>query len=112
METVLISWFNLSTRTMHVLQKMDIHNVEDFMRVPMEEFENIKGTGKKTIDELNNLRNQIISGEIDYEALASSSSRAGFGSDGEFELTEKQLEELSQYSIKTLELSIRSRNCL
>lgn len=112
METVLVSMLNLSARASHLLQRMQIDTVEEFLRVPMENFENQRGVGRKTIEELIELRTAIQGGQINIDEIGIDEPGVSFEGQDNLTLSPEILQQLSQHSIVELPLSNRSQNCL
>lgn len=112
MDTILVSQLKLSTRAMHLLQKMNIQTVEEFMNIPVSEFERKRGVGKKTIDELAELKNNIAQGLIDFDDIENTSLAENNRINDVPELPKEILEKIAQYPITSLGLSNRSQNGL
>ena len=109
---LLVSKLNLSARAEHLLQRMHIDSLEDFLNVPVEYFENQKGIGKKTVDELIDCRHAIQNGDININELENDPLDENYVKHYATDLSPEILQQLSQYSITELSLSNRSRNCL
>jgi len=62
METLSVACLEMSVRAGHLLEKMQISTIEQFLEVPREAFENERGAGKKTVDELTELQSKIRNG--------------------------------------------------
>lgn len=95
METVLVSMLNLSARASHLLQRMQIDTVEEFLRVPMENFENQRGVGRKTIEELIELRTAIQGGQINVDEIGIDEPGVSFEGQDNLTLSPEILQQLS-----------------
>ena len=109
-DNVSIVRLNLSTRALHLLQKMQIQTIKDFMDVSMERFEQQKGTGSKTLDELSELRKKIVEGTIDLKAISHNNDV-----NEEFDMpifSQDVINQMALYPVSDLMMSVRSNNCL
>ena len=106
MDTVLITQLDLSTRSRHVLQRMKIHTVAEFINTPMDSISNQRGIGQKTIDELLEMREQILKGIICYKDTETTYD----DKNAPMSLSDEMIGQLSQYPISVLNLSTRSQN--
>lgn len=112
MEIGLISRLDLSSRAIHLLKKMNIQTVEEFLNTPIEKLKEERGVGQKTIDELFKMRKDIAEGLIDLDSIKYSTLDGETGTNDVVELPKEMLEQISQYPITILDLPNRSLNAL
>lgn len=111
METLSVACLEMSVRAGHLLEKMQINTIEQFLEIPREAFEKEKGAGKKTVDELTELQSKIRNGEIDPTELKQEENLIPVIG-GIPELSEAQLQQLSKVPVTELGLSNRSMNAM
>lgn len=106
-----IESLNLSVRATNVLHRMNIHEVEQLLNIPIEYIAEQRNMGVKTIAEIEGVVRQISVGDMSIEDLENlipvdsvNFSKKNF--------SEEQLEELSCHSITELNLSNRAMNAL
>ena len=102
----------LSTRAEKILKRMNIDTVDKFLEIPKEDFEKQRGVGKKTIDELMELKKSILDGQIDFDERYDEESNSLYDEQNEISLPLEMVQQLSKHNIKELNLSNRSKNCL
>lgn len=103
-----IESLKLSVRATNALHRMEIFEVEQLLNTPIEQIVDQRNIGIKTITEIRDIVNQIISGDVDeLDVPNTDSSKAG-----ERVYSEEQIEELSCHFITELNLSNRAMNAL
>jgi len=105
-----IESLKLSVRATNVLHHMEIFEVEQLINTRIEQIADQRNIGIKTIAEIRDIVNQIISGDVDIGELDlpnNDSSKAG-----ERVYSEEQIDELSRHFITELNLSNRAMNAL
>ena len=106
-----IESLNLSVRATNVLHRMNIHEVEQLLNIPIEYIAEQRNMGVKTIAEIKGAVRQISIGDMSIEDLENLTpvdsvnfSKRNF--------SEEQIEELSRHPITELNLSNRARHVL
>lgn len=101
-----IEQLSLSVRACNLLHRMNIHYVEDFLTISLEEVEKQRNVGKKTIAEIKQALVLATNGEVEftYELPEDDNAVEGF--------SDAQLSEMSRHSISELKLSTRPNNAL
>lgn len=105
-----IEGLKLSVRATNVLHRIGIFEVEQLLNTPIERIADQRNIGIKTIAEIREIVNQIISGDVEVDGLDvpnTDSSKVG-----ERVYSEEQIEELSRHFITELNLSNRAMNAL
>ena len=98
-----------SVRASHVLKGMGIGTVEQLLATPSKRIAVQKNAGRKTLEEIERIRQDILSGKIDLAALEQK-GRAPGAVPRQF--SQDQLSELSRHSIGELGLSARPYHAL
>lgn len=96
-----ISVYPFSSRVMNCLRRAGLHTIGALIDYPRESFSQIPKMGKKGIDEIERLLNEIINGNNEYSLLTDPS-----------DVSQKCIEEKKDTRIEELFLSIRAKNCL
>ncbi len=112
MSSSLIANLDISTRAKHLLRRMKVYTVDDFLNIPFETFASQRGLGNKTIQELQELRERMENGEIDAPCEGEIDVASTETEQDSITFSEQVLYQLSKHSIKELGLSIRSFNSL
>lgn len=106
-----IDTLKLSTRTYNCLRRMEIHTVGEFMDFPIEEWQNIRNVGAKTLQEIMELRIYLELGDakiISQEENAVMIPQEEEDSD----CLSEQLDLGGDIPVERLDLSVRARNAL
>lgn len=112
MEVVPDSSLEFSTRAMHILQRMQIHTIEEFVNIPIDKLFEQKGIGKKTIDEISNIQAKIINGEFSMSQIQELfKDNYGFA-EKSLCFSQDVLKQMARHSISELNLSVRSDSSL
>ena len=112
MAVMSVGVLGLSTRAMHLLQRLEIHTVEEFIDVPIKKFSEQKGIGKKTIDEINEIQTKLISGEIDVSKIESSDVNDPINQEEVLCFNQDVMDQMALHPVSELKLSIRSSNSI
>lgn len=112
MKVVPVSVLSLSTRAIHLLQRMHIYTVEEFVGVPIKEFSKQRGIGQKTIDEISEIQDKIISGEFDVSKIEFSDISKQIDEMKVTSFSQEFMSQMSLHSISELKLSARSSNSM
>lgn len=105
-----IESLKLSKRATNTLHRMEIFSVEQLLSTPIEQISEQKNAGKKTITEIHDIVNKIISGDVNIDVL-NASNIDSFKTEKRV-YSQEQIEELSCHHIKELKLSNRAKNVL
>ena len=112
MDIVLVSTLKMSARSLHLLQRMQIHTVAEFVNVPIEVFESQKGIGRKTINELWELQQKIKNGQLNAVRCEQAEAIDNEDKDLIYGISDDMLKQLERFPISELNLSVRSQNGL
>ena len=106
-----IESLNLSVRATNVLHRMNIHEVEQLLNIPIEYIAEQRNMGVKTIAEIKGAVRQISIGDMSIEDLETLTP-ADSVNFSKRNFSEEQIEELSCHPITELNLSNRAMNAL
>ena len=106
-----IESLNLSVRATNVLHRMNIHEVEQLLNIPIEYIAEQRNMGVKTIAEIKGAIRQINIGDVSIEDLENLTP-ADSVNFSKRNFSEEQIEELSCHPITELNLSNRAMNAL
>lgn len=106
-----IESLNLSVRATNVLHRMNIHEVEQLLNIPIEYIAEQRNMGVKTIAEIKGAIRQINIGDVSIEDLENLTP-ADSVNFSKRNFSEEQIEELSYHPITELNLSNRAMNAL
>ena len=106
-----IESLNLSVRATNVLHRMNIHEVEQLLNIPIEYIAEQRNMGVKTIAEIKGAVRQISIGDMSIEDLETLTP-ADSVNFSKRNFSEEQIEELSRHPITELNLSNRARHVL
>jgi hypothetical protein len=112
MEVVSVGVLDLSTRAMHLLQRMKIHTVGEFIDVPIKEFSEQRGIGQKTIDEISGIQAKLISGELDVSKIESTDIIEQIDEEEVLSFSQEVMSQMALHPISELNLSVRSNNSM
>ena len=100
----------LTVRATNVLHRMNINDVEQLLKTPMEHIAEQRNIGVKTFAEINNIVTKIVAGDVNLENLETLTSESINASKKVF--SEEQIDELSHHFVTELNLSNRAMNAL
>lgn len=107
-----IESLNLSVRAIHVLQHMNIHNVEQLLSTPIEHIAGQRNVGVKTITEIENVVNQIDRYNLEANNIGEFFLNSIGENMSEITYSDEQIKEMSYHLTAELELSNRAMNAL